>query len=132
METNQAQRLSGVESRQTLLLTHVGRKSGKTFQVTIWFIAAGDRIFLPTANVNRQWVRNLRQTPLARLEIGGEKFSGTARFIADPDERARVLAMVRGKYWMYLPVIALGQMLAAIGLVKDNSGAFEVTLGEAS
>jgi deazaflavin-dependent oxidoreductase (nitroreductase family) len=132
MDTSRSDALQRVAQRQTLTLTHVGRKSGKPYRVTIWFIAAGDKIFLPTANVNRQWVRNLRQTPLARLEIGGEKFEGAARFITDPDERARIMALVRGKYWMFIPMIAIAQLLGAIGIVKDNSGGFEVTLSSPS
>jgi deazaflavin-dependent oxidoreductase (nitroreductase family) len=132
MDTTQADRLNHLAKRHTLTLTHVGRKSGKSYQVTIWFVAAGDRIFLPTANVNRQWVRNLKQTPLAQLDIGSEKFSGTARFITDPAERAPVMAGLLRKYWMYFPVLAAGQVLAALGVMKDNSGAFEVTLGEAT
>ncbi|HUK89978.1 MAG TPA: hypothetical protein VLZ81_06225 [Blastocatellia bacterium] len=43
--------------RQTLKLTHYGRKSGKAYEVTIWFVAAGDTVYLATMNVNRQCVR---------------------------------------------------------------------------
>ncbi|MGH7778338.1 MAG: nitroreductase family deazaflavin-dependent oxidoreductase [Candidatus Binataceae bacterium] len=132
MKNNQTTRLGRVANRKTLTLTHVGRKSGKSYPVTIWFIVAGDKIFLPTANVNRQWVRNLRKTPIAQVDIGGEKFSGPAHFITDPDERARVMGMVRAKYWMFLPMIAIGQLLTAIGAVNDTSGGFEVTLSDAA
>ena len=34
----------------------------------------------------------------------------------------------RRKYWMYRPLIAPGQALAAIGARRDRTGAFEVTL----
>jgi hypothetical protein len=32
--------------------------------------------------VNRQWVRNIQKTLQFKLSIGGEYFSGTARFAA--------------------------------------------------
>jgi len=32
--------------------------------------------------VNRQWVRNIQKTLQVKLSIGGEYFSGTARFPA--------------------------------------------------
>ena len=38
------------------------------------------------------------------------------------------MSAIRRKYWMYRPVIALGQILIAIGVMGDKSGAFEVVL----
>jgi hypothetical protein len=64
------------------------------------------------------------------MNIGGEMFSGEARFLDAAAERDRVFGYVRGKYWMFLPMIALGQILTSIGIVKDNTGAFEVTLAQ--
>ena len=102
---------------------------GKPYEVTIWFIVDGDKILLPTANIGRQWVRNVRKTPHVTMNIGGEMFSGEARFL-DAAERDRVFGQVRLKYWMFLPMIALGQILTSVGIVKDNTGAFEVTLAQ--
>jgi hypothetical protein len=38
------------------------------------------------------------------------------------------MAAIRRKYWMYRPFIALGQVLTTIGVMRDNTGSFEVTL----
>jgi hypothetical protein len=38
------------------------------------------------------------------------------------------MAAIRKKYWMYRPIIALGQLLTAIGAMRDRTGAFEVAL----
>jgi len=122
------ERLNKVAKRQTVRLTHYGRKSGKPYEVTIWFVADGDLVYIGTANVNRQWVRNVQKTPKVRLTIGGETFEGAARFLTDRAEHERAHAMIRRKYWMYLPVLALGRALMAIGLLQDRTGAFEVTL----
>jgi hypothetical protein len=37
MDSNALARLKAVAGRQTLTLTHYGRKSGKPYDVTIWF-----------------------------------------------------------------------------------------------
>jgi deazaflavin-dependent oxidoreductase (nitroreductase family) len=124
-------RLGSVANRQTLVLTHVGRKSGKPYDVTIWFVVAGDKIILPTANVARNWVKNLRKTPIARIDFGGEKFEGRARFIDDPGERTRLMALLRRKYWMFVPIMAFGQLLALFGAMSEP-GAFELTIDQAS
>jgi deazaflavin-dependent oxidoreductase (nitroreductase family) len=131
MEQNMAERLQRVAGNQTLELTHRGRKTGKEYQVTIWFMVDGERIFLPTANVGRSWVRNVRKTPRVRLKIGDQSLDGEARFLSDASERERVFAMVRRKYWWALPMIAFGQVLTGLGLIADTTGAFEVTVAAA-
>jgi deazaflavin-dependent oxidoreductase (nitroreductase family) len=117
-----------VAAKHTLLLTHYGRKSGKPYDVTIWFVVDGEKVYIGTANVSRQWVRNVQKTPLVKLSIGGEKFDGTARFLADHAEHERAMAAIRRKYWMYRPFIAVGQILTAIGVMRYKTGSFEVTL----
>jgi deazaflavin-dependent oxidoreductase (nitroreductase family) len=123
-----AERLRRVSRRQTLRLTHYGRKTGKPYQVTIWFMVEGEKVWLATANKNRQWVKNVQKTPHVILKIGDETFEGEARFLSDPRERNRVLAMVRRKYWMFLPFMALGALLYALRILPNNTGGFEVRI----
>jgi deazaflavin-dependent oxidoreductase (nitroreductase family) len=130
MESDVLARLKRVATRQTTTLTHYGRKSGRPYNVTIWFVLDGEEVYLGTANVNRQWVRNVQKTPKVRLSMGGEMFGGTARFLAEGVEHERAMAAIRQKYWMYRPLIALGRVLTAIGVMRDKTGSFEVTLAE--
>jgi len=97
-------------------------------RVTIWFVLDGDRLYIGTANVKRQWVQNVQKTPQVKLSIGGENFEGTARFLTDRPEHERAMAAIRRKYWMFRPIIELGRFLAAIGLMRDKTGSFEVLL----
>ena len=124
------QRLQSVAGKQTLVLTHYGRNSGKPHQVTIWFLVHGERIYLGTANVERQWVRNVQKTARVKLSIGDDRFEGEARFLSDVTERRRVLAMIYKKYWMYWPLTAFWRLLQRVGLARDATGAFEVTLAQ--
>ena len=97
-------------------------------EVTIWFVLRDDRLYIGTANVNRQWVRNVQKTPRIRLSIADEIFVGDARFLADRAEHERAMAAIRRKYWMFRPIIALGRVLTAMGLMRDVTGSFQVTL----
>jgi len=128
MEPNALTRLTRVAGKQTTTLTHYGRKTGKPHEVPIWFVLDGGKLYIGTANMNRQWVRNVQKTPQVNLSMGGESFSGTARFLTDRTEHERAMAAIRRKYWMFRPIIELGRRLAAIGLMRDNTGSFEVTL----
>ena len=114
------ERLDRVAKRQTVRLAHYGRKSGKPYEVTIWFVVDGERVYLGTANVNRQWVRNVQKTPQIRLSIDSETFEGRARFLADGAEHDRAMAAIRRKYWMYTPIMALGRVLIAMGAMRDK------------
>ena len=128
MEPDVLNRLRRVDGRQTTRLTHYGRKTGKPYEVTIWFVLDHERLYITTANVSRQWVRNVQKTPQIRLSIGGETFEGTTRFLADHAEHESAMSAIRRKYWMYWPIMALGRILTAIGVMRDNTGSFEVTL----
>src|SRR5213593_3186022 len=119
---NALARLTSEAARQTFTLTHYGRKTGKPYDVTVWFVVDGDKVYIGTANVNRQWVRNVQKTPRVRLSIGGETFEGNGRFLADRAEHERAMAAIRLKYWMFRPIIALGRVLTVMGLMRDNTG----------
>jgi deazaflavin-dependent oxidoreductase (nitroreductase family) len=128
MESTELARLRRVAGKQTTRLTHYGRKTGKPHEVTIWFVLDGDKLYIGTPNVNRQWVRNVQKTPKIKLSMGDESFSGTVRFLTDRAEHERVMTAIRRKYWMFRPIMELGRILSAKGLMRDNAGSFEVTL----
>jgi hypothetical protein len=52
-------RLTRVATNRTCRLTHRGRKSGRPFEVTIWFLVDGDIVYLTTMNMERQWTQNV-------------------------------------------------------------------------
>ncbi len=128
MDPNALTRLKRLAGKSTLMLTHYGRKSGKPHEVKIWFVVDGEKVFIGTADVRHQWIKNVQKNPRIRLSVGGEKFEAEARFLVEPAERNRALAAAGRKYWMYSPVFALGKMLIALGLMRNWTGAFEVTL----
>ena len=70
---------------------------------------------------------NIQKTPQIKLS-DDENFKGTARFFRDRTEQERAIAAIRRKYWMFRPILALGHTLSAKGLMRDNTGSFEVTL----
>jgi deazaflavin-dependent oxidoreductase (nitroreductase family) len=128
MEATIGDRLQKVADRSTLQVTHIGRKSGNAHQVTIWFVVQGGKVLLPTSNIDRNWVRNLRKTPHVELSIGADKFSGDAHFLENAADRERVRAMIQRKYRVGGPILTLLELLARFGLGTFKYGAFEVSL----
>jgi len=130
MESNSIERLHRAGDRQTLKLTHYGRKTGKPYEVVIWYLVGGDKLYLVSANANRNWVRNVKARPAISLRIGDEVFNGNVRVITDPDEREKVSALVERKYWYVAPMLRVARFLSSLGILRDNSAAFEVRLSD--
>lgn len=99
------ERLARVAKRQTLRLTHHGRKTGKAYEVTIWFLVDGATVYLVTMNMKRQWTRNVQARPDVALTVTGEAFSGQVTVVSDADEMAKVMALVKRKYWFVRPFL---------------------------
>jgi deazaflavin-dependent oxidoreductase (nitroreductase family) len=115
-------RLARVQRAKTTLLTHYGRKSGKPYQVQIWFTVDAEHINLMTMNMKRQWVQNVLANPKVSLSIGDEIFVGQATPITDPGTMGRVVQLMKRKYLVSLPYL---------WIKKQPDGAFRVQLDSA-
>jgi deazaflavin-dependent oxidoreductase (nitroreductase family) len=129
MDESTVQSLAKIAPLHTLTLTHYGRKSGKPYDVVIWFVIEGQRMYLGTANKSRNWVRNIMVKSNVVIKAGGETFNGTVSEVTDKAERDHVMSLVQSKYWYAIPFMLVGRLLQSLGLVKDNTGAFEVHPG---
>lgn len=130
MASKSFERLRKAGDRQTLRLTHHGRKSGRPYEVTIWYMVDDGQLYLASANADRNWVRNVKVRPAVSLRVGDEVFNGTVRAITDKQERDKVNRLVERKYWYVAPMLRLGQFLMSMGIIRDNTAAFEVILAD--
>ena len=77
----------------TLLLEHVGRKSGKLFVAPLLYMLDGPNVIVVASQGGRpenpQWYRNLVANPDTHIEIGAERGAVHA-VTAGPEERARL------------------------------------------
>ncbi len=51
-------------------LTHFGRKSGKPFKLSVWFVELDGDVWIGTRDTARNWVRNVEATGRAELDFG--------------------------------------------------------------
>jgi len=130
MASKSFERLRQAGDKQTLRLTHYGRKSGRPYEVTIWYLVDDGRMYLVSANANRSWVRNVKARPAVSFRVGEEVFNGNVRVITDQQERDKVNRLTQRKYWYVGPMLRLGLFLTAMGMMRDNSAAFEVILAD--
>jgi deazaflavin-dependent oxidoreductase (nitroreductase family) len=112
-----ARRLAAIARVKTTTLTHIGRKSGKPYRVTIWFTVDGDHINLYTMDMKRQWIQNVKANPKVALRIGNETLHGQLTEITDPTEMKRTVELMRKKYPISIPYL---------WIKKKPDGAFRV------
>ncbi|WP_103355424.1 nitroreductase family deazaflavin-dependent oxidoreductase [Amycolatopsis sp. CA-128772] len=84
------------EGKNVLLLTTIGAKSGAERLSPLVYTRDGDRYVIAAsmggAPKNPAWYHNLVANPKVTVEVGTEKFQGTATVIADRAERDRLYA----------------------------------------
>ncbi len=83
-----------------LLLTHVGRKTGRVLTIPLMYVPDGERFVVVGSNAGDAkppaWWLNLQARPEARVQVGGRECAVRAR-LAQGDERARLWgALVAG------------------------------------
>lgn len=88
-------------------LTATGRRTGQPHEIEIWFAFAPETdapllYMLAGGRDGADWVKNLRQRPVAAIRLAGETWPATARFVAPdtPEDRlARELLCAKYQGW---------------------------------
>lgn len=85
----------------TLLLDHVGRRSGRRYTVPLLYMHDGDDVVVVASQGGRaehpQWYRNLRATPETTVQIGPHVRRVRARTVSGA-ERARLWERLSAMY----------------------------------
>jgi hypothetical protein len=73
----------------------IGRKSGKTISIPVWFVLEGEKLYLlPVQGSETQWYRNVLQNP----SIGVDARGAEAGFRAAPTTDAKTVKSVIEKF----------------------------------
>lgn len=90
----------GFGNEQLAYLTTIGRNTGDSHRIEIWFAADEGRVYLLSGGRDlSDWVKNVLENPVVTFEIGNEKRGGVAHLLKPntaSDARARELLV--GKY----------------------------------
>src|SRR5437879_5156578 len=80
-------------------LSVIGRKSGKTIWVPVWFVLDGDKLYLlPVHGSDTQWYRNVLQNPAIRIDALGAEAELRATPITETKAVKAVIEKFREKY----------------------------------
>jgi deazaflavin-dependent oxidoreductase (nitroreductase family) len=80
-------------------LSVIGRKSGRTISIPVWFLLEGEKLYLlPVHGSDTQWYRNVLQNP--QIRVGARGAGAEFRAVAITDDKAvkSVVEKFREKY----------------------------------
>jgi len=86
--------------QQFAYVTTLGRKTGRPHTVEIWFVRAGDSVYLLSGGGRgADWVRNLIANSNAHLLLGEREYFARGRLVSPgAEEESRVRKMFADKY----------------------------------
>ena len=77
----------------------IGRESGKTISIPVWFVLEGDKLYLlPVQGSETQWYRNVLQNPSIGIDARGVGAQFRAVPIKDAKTVKSVIEKLREKY----------------------------------
>jgi deazaflavin-dependent oxidoreductase (nitroreductase family) len=80
-------------------LSVIGRKSGKTISIPVWFVVEGEKLYLlPVQGSDTQWYKNVLQKPSIRIDARGSEAELRAKPINKSDSVKSVIEKFREKY----------------------------------
>lgn len=87
--------LKKLADEKFIYLTTRGRRTGKLHRVELWFAVHNDKIYLSHEGRETDWMKNIKNNPEVRYEIGEYKFVGKARYLQGngPDAQAGKIAL---------------------------------------
>ena len=69
-----------LKDRRQISISVIGRRSGRTIKLPVWFVLAEDALWLlPVYGSQTQWYRNLLMSPAITIKAGGEQLTLQAR-----------------------------------------------------
>jgi deazaflavin-dependent oxidoreductase (nitroreductase family) len=77
----------------------VGRKSGRTISIPVWFVLEGENLYLlPVQGSDTQWYKNVLKNPSIRIDARGTESEFQVGLITDAKTVQSVIEKFREKY----------------------------------
>ncbi len=77
----------------------IGRKTGQTISIPVWFVLDGEKLFLlPVKGSDTQWFKNVLQNPAIRIDARGTEARFQTVPVTDAKTVKSVIERFREKY----------------------------------
>jgi deazaflavin-dependent oxidoreductase (nitroreductase family) len=80
-------------------ITVIGRKSGRTMSIPVWFVLDGEKLYLlPVQGSGTQWYKNVLKNPAIRIDARGVEEKFRAKPVTGAKAVKSVVEKFREKY----------------------------------
>jgi deazaflavin-dependent oxidoreductase (nitroreductase family) len=77
----------------------IGRKSGRTISIPVWFVLEGDRLhLLPVQGSDTQWYKNVLKNPSIRIDARGAEAECSGVPVTGAKAVSSIIEIFREKY----------------------------------
>jgi deazaflavin-dependent oxidoreductase (nitroreductase family) len=84
---------------QQIKISVIGRKSGNTISIPVWFVLEGEELYLlPVQGSNTQWYKNVLKNSAIRIDTRGAEAQLRAKPITKPAAVKSAVEKFRDKY----------------------------------
>lgn len=105
--------------RSLMLLTTIGRRSGRPRRVGLNYARAGMTVYVLAGFAPCHWYRNVVAHPRVIVQIGDERWTGDGRPVTDPVERERARSLLRAAANAQGPPRVIRPVFARLGFDYD-------------
>jgi len=88
----------GPNGPSTAVLTHYGRKTGRPYEIAVWFVEIDGALWVGSLDSCRAWVRNVKATGHATIDVGNGPVPVRCECCEGGPQFERFAEAVRGKY----------------------------------
>jgi hypothetical protein len=82
-----------------LKISVIGRKSGRTISIPVWFVLDGENLYLlPVQGSDTQWYKNVLKNSKIKIDARGAEAELQAVHTTDPKKVSAVVEKFREKY----------------------------------
>jgi deazaflavin-dependent oxidoreductase (nitroreductase family) len=115
--------IEAAKREREVKLTTYGRKSGKPYDVTIWVVTDGTRLYIRSGQgLRRHWPQNFIARGEGVLHLGKLAVKVKPRLVTDPDEARASSALYTKKYGPFVKASKPGNPLT-----PGEQATFELT-----
>lgn len=111
--------LAGRLGPRLLLLTTIGRRTGRRRTVGLNYALDGDAVYVFSGFGRTDWYANLLADPRVEVQIGRRRWPGIARAVVDAGERQRARSLLRAVAPRQGPPEFLRPVIRRFGLDYD-------------
>jgi deazaflavin-dependent oxidoreductase (nitroreductase family) len=97
--TNEKNLKDRLKRYRQIRISVVGRKTGQTISVPVWFVIDDDKLYLlPVRGSQTQWYQNVLKNPSLQVDARGAEAAFRAAPITRPKPVNSIVEKFRGKY----------------------------------